>query len=154
MTTLFEHAGGLEALQRLEETFYSSVLRDPLLQPLFGAGHPRHVERLTAFTAESLGGPDRFTRELGGFPGLIAVHRHRNITEEQRQRFVDLYLAALDVADLPDDPPFRAAFREHVEFGSRVALQNSRAARDEDLHPLREVPLWHWTGDDDNASAG
>jgi hypothetical protein len=28
MPTLFEHAGGLDALHRLEETFYASVLKD------------------------------------------------------------------------------------------------------------------------------
>jgi hemoglobin len=69
--------------------FYGSILRDPLLQPLFGDGQPQHVDHLTAFTAESFGGPDRFTRELG-FAHLINVHRHLRITEEQRQRFVEL----------------------------------------------------------------
>jgi hemoglobin len=34
--------------------------------------------------------------------------------------------------------------RSHVEFGSRVAQQNSRARTDEELHPLREVPHWDW----------
>lgn len=34
--------------------------------------------------------------------------------------------------------------REHVEFGSRVAMQNSHAETDDDLHPLREVPHWTW----------
>jgi truncated hemoglobin YjbI len=34
MSTLFEHAGGEEALHRLEQMFYDSVLVDPLLQPL------------------------------------------------------------------------------------------------------------------------
>jgi hemoglobin len=148
MTTLFEHAGGEAALHRLEQTFYDSVLRDPLLKPLFGAGRPTHVDHLTAFTAESFGGPDRFSREIG-FAHLIAVHRGLKITEEQRQRFVDLYVAALDTAELPSDPVFRDAVREHIEFGSKVALQNSHAERDEDLHPLREVPHWTWAGDQD-----
>jgi hemoglobin len=103
---------------------------------------------LTAFTAESFGGPDRFTRELGGIDHLIAVHRQLKITEAQRQRFVELYLAALDAVGLPDDQPFRKAVREHVEFGSRVAMQNSHARRDEDLYPLHEVPRWHWAGDE------
>ena len=146
MPSLFEHAGGEAALHRLEEVFYASVLRDPLLQPLFGAGRPEHVDHLTAFTAESFGGPDRFTRELG-FALLIAVHRGLRITEEQRARFVELYMAALDTAGMPDDPAFRDAVREHVEFGSRVALQNSNAETDGDLHPLREVPRWTWDGD-------
>ncbi|WIX75053.1 group II truncated hemoglobin [Amycolatopsis carbonis] len=147
MPSLFEHAGGEAALHRLEQVFYDSVLADPLLQPLFGTGQPRHVEHLTSFTAESFGGPDRFSRELG-FAHLIAVHRGLKITEAQRQRFVRLYLAALDTAGLPADAPFRDAVREHVEFGSQVALQNSRAGTDADLHPLREVPHWTWAGDD------
>jgi hemoglobin len=143
---LFEHAGGLEALHRLEQTFYDSVLADPVLQPLFGAGRPEHVDHLTAFTAESFGGPDRFTRELG-FAHLIAVHRGLHITEEQRQRFVALYAAALDTAGMPDDPAFREAVMEHVEFGTHVAVQNSNARTDDELHPLREVPRWTWAGD-------
>jgi hemoglobin len=145
--SLYEHAGGDAALHRLEETFYASVLADPLLQPLFGAGNPAHVDHLTAFTAESFGGPDRFTRELG-FAHLIDVHRGLRINEAQRARFVELYLAALDETGMPDDQPFRDAVREHVEFGTRVAMQNSMATTDDELHPLREVPRWTWEGDD------
>jgi hemoglobin len=148
MPSLYEHAGGEEALHRLEDAFYRSVLADPLLKPLFGEGQPHHVDHLTAFTTESFGGPDRFTRELGGFGALIAVHRHLKITEHQRQRFVELYMAALDAVGMPDDEPFREAVRSHVEFGSKVAMQNSNAESDDELHPLREVPRWTWSGDD------
>ncbi len=146
MPSLYEHAGGEAGLHRLERIFYDSVLRDPLLRPLFGEGRPEHVEHLTMFTAESFGGPDRFTRELG-FRHLIDVHRGLHITEAQRERFVELYLAALDAAEMPADPPFRDAVREHVEFGSRVAMQNSNAATDAELNPLCEVPHWTWAGD-------
>jgi hemoglobin len=151
MPSLFEHAGGEEGLHRLEATFYTSVLADPLLQPLFGAGKPEHVDHLTAFTAESFGGPDRFTKKLG-FGHLIAVHRGLHITEEQRQRFVHLYLAALDAAGMPDDAAFREAVRSHVEFGSQVAMRNSNATSDDELDPLREVPRWTWEGDGDPVS--
>jgi hemoglobin len=144
--SLFDYAGGWEALHRLEQTFYDSVLADPLLAPLFGGGKPTHVEHLTMFTAESFGGPDRFTRELG-FQHLIDVHRGLRITEAQRQRFVELYLDALDKAEMPTDPAFRHAVREHIEFGSQVAKQNSNAETDEQLHPLREVPGWTWPGE-------
>jgi hemoglobin len=147
MPSLYEFAGGEEALHRLEDIFYGSVLNDPLLRPLFGTGQPQHVDHLTAFTAESFGGPDRFSRELG-FTHLINVHRHRRITEEQRQRFVELYMAALDASELPEDEDFREAVRSHVEFGSNVAMQNSHAETEEELHPLREVPRWTWSGDE------
>ena len=142
--TMYELAGGREGLHRLEQTFYDSVLRDPLLQPLFGEGQAAHVEHLTMFTAESFGGPDDFSRELG-FRHLIDVHRGLRITDEQRQRFIDLYAAALDAADMPTDPVFRQAVMDHIEFGTAVAQQNSHAETEEDLHPLREVPLWTMT---------
>jgi hemoglobin len=146
MPSLYEHAGGEQAIRNLEEIFYQSVLADSLLQPLFGKGQPEHVDHLTAFTAESFGGPDRFTRELG-FTHLIAVHRDLRITEEQRQRFVELYVAALDAAGLPDDEAFRKAVRSHIEFGSQVATQNSHAESADQLYPIHEVPRWTWPGD-------
>jgi hemoglobin len=57
---------------------------------------------------------------------------------------VTLYLAAADTGGLPNDERFREALRSHVEFGSQVAMQNSHARTDADLHPLREVPQWQW----------
>jgi hemoglobin len=144
--TLYEHAGGEDALHRLEQLFYNKALADPVLRDVFTERVPTHVDHLTWFTAESFGGPDRFTREIG-FTRLIDVHRHHKITDEQRDRFIALYLEALDEAGLPDDEPFRAAVREHVEFGARVAQQNSWAENDSELHPIRQVPTWRWAGD-------
>lgn len=141
--TLYEHAGGDEGLHRLEKLFYEKALADPVLRRVFTERKPTHVEHLTWFTAESFGGPDRFTRGLG-FQYIIDIHRHLNITDEEGDRFVALYLEALDEAGMPDDEPFRQAVREHVEFGSHVAQQNSRAETDADLHPIREVPQWNW----------
>jgi hemoglobin len=141
--TLYEHAGGAEGLHRLEELFYDKALADPVLSKLFTHRVPTHVDHLTCFTAESFGGPDEFTRELG-FQYLINVHRNLKITDEQRERFVAAYLEALDEAGLPDDESFRRAVREHVEFGAGVAQQNSWAQTDADLHPIREVPHWDW----------
>ena len=143
--TLYEHAGGDEGLHRLEELFYARALADPVLRTLFTERVPTHVDHLTWFTAESFGGPDRFTRELG-FQYIIDVHRHLKITDEQRERFIAAYLESLDEAGLPADAAFRQAVREHVEFGSQVAQQNSWAETDADLHPIREVPAWNWPG--------
>ena len=50
---------------------------------------------------------------------------------------------------MPADPDFRAAVLEHIDFGTRVAMQNSNAVDESELHPLREVPRWRWARDDD-----
>jgi hemoglobin len=49
---------------------------------------------------------------------------------------------------VPLGQPFRDAVREHVEFATQVAMQNSHARTDAELQPLREVPRWTWEGDD------
>jgi hemoglobin len=146
MESLYDHAGGDEALHRLEAIFYEKALADPILKPLFSERVPTHVDHLTWFTAESFGGPGRFTKELG-FQHIIDVHRHLRITDEQRERFVALYLEALDESGLPDDGPFRQAVQSHVEFGAHVAQQNSWAETDGDLNPIRAVPHWEWPDD-------
>ncbi|WP_067566274.1 group II truncated hemoglobin [Nocardia acidivorans] len=143
MESLYAFAGGDEALHRLEEIFYDKALADPVLSQVFPERRPTHVDHLTWFTAESFGGPGRFSRELG-FAYLIDQHRGLRITDEQRQLFVEAYLEALDEAGMPTDEKFREAVRRHVEFGSQVAQQNSHAETDEQLHPLREVPHWTW----------
>ena len=142
--TLYEHVGGEEGLHRLVALWYPTVLADPLLRPLFGGGHADHVDHLIAFLAEVFGGPSRYTDELGGFPALLAAHRGKGIAEDQRRRFVELFLQAADTAGLPDDDRTRSALRGYLEFGTEVAVRNSHAAADADLHPCQEVPTWSW----------
>jgi hemoglobin len=146
--TLYEHAGGWDALYKLSDIFYHSCLIDPVLRPLFGNEKPGHVERFTAFTAETFGGPDKFSKEMGGFIHLIDAHRGYKITEEQRLRFADLFMEAAGKAALPGDKAFRDALKSHIDFGSHVAKQNSNAITDDELHPLRDVPKWSWENGD------
>ncbi|MET9025683.1 hypothetical protein ABZW96_08655 [Nocardia sp. NPDC004168] len=147
MPSLYDHVGGDEVLHRVEAAFYDKALSDPVLKTLFTERLPQHVDHLTWFTAESFGGPDRFTRELG-FEYIIAVHRGLWITDEQRERFVEVYMQTFEEAGLLENEEFRTAVYEHVAFGSRVAQQNSHATSDSELHPIREVPRWSWAGDD------
>ncbi|MGW8378071.1 group II truncated hemoglobin [Streptomyces sp. ODS28] len=146
MPSMYEQAGGEEALHRVEALFYEKVLADPLLKSLFPERRPHHVEHLTWFTAESFGGPDTFTRELG-FGHLVRAHRGLDIDDAQRRRFEELYMESFDEAGLTGDPEFREAVRSHIAFGAGVAQQNSRATTDAELHPLSEVPRWTWAGD-------
>ena len=116
--TLYDRVGGEEALHHLEELFYEKALADPVLKTLFTHRVPTHVDHLTWFTAESFGGPDRFTRELG-FQHIVDVHRHLQITDEQRDRFVEAYMQALD----------EAGFATTRRYSRRFANTSSSAHR-------------------------
>jgi truncated hemoglobin YjbI len=140
--SLYEWAGGTAALERLTRVFYERVLADDLIGPLFAhmdGEHPRHV---AMWLAEVFGGPDRYTRERGGYPAMLGHHLGKAITEPQRRRWVSLLLDSLDEAGLPADPEFRAAFVGYVEWGTRLAVSNSRPGAE--VVRSAPVPRWGW----------
>jgi len=141
-TPILERIGGEEALHGVVDAFYSSVLTDPLLQPLFGAGAAHHVPHLTAFLTEVFGGPTRYTDELGGFATILTAHRGLAITDDQRARFIALFDTAAREHAVAADSELRAALHDYMVFGTEVAQINSHAKGEDDLHPCQEVPRW------------
>jgi hemoglobin len=89
-----------------------------------------------------MGGPDSYTRDLGGYEHMLAMHRGLAITPELRLRFVTLLSRAADDAGLPDDPEFRAALMGYAEWGTRLAVSNSQPGADVVEHA--PVPRWGW----------
>lgn len=84
--TLYEWAGGIDALERLTERFYDAILTepDPILEPVFRGmdrGHPAHV---AAWLAETFGGPRTYTEHHGGYEHMVAKHKDLGLTETQR----------------------------------------------------------------------
>ena len=93
VSTLYEWAGGESAYVRLINAFYDRVEADDLLAPLFPGGVlEEHRDHVVAWWCEVFGGPDRYTRGLGGYERMLAKHRDLAITSEQRSllRFVSL----------------------------------------------------------------
>jgi hemoglobin len=140
--SLYEWAGGGEALERLTELFYEKVRSDDLLEPVFremDAHHPRYV---AMWLGEVFGGPPRYTEERGGYPHMLAKHRDRALTEPMRRRWVALICDAADDAGLPSDPEFRSAFVAYIEWGTRLAVANSQPGATPP--PKAPVPRWGW----------
>jgi len=74
--TLYEWAGGGEAIERLINSFYDRVEADDLISPFFPGGvSAEHRDHVVAWWSEVFGGPDRYTRELGGYENMLARHR-------------------------------------------------------------------------------
>jgi hemoglobin len=73
---------------------------------------------------------------------MLAHHRDLGITAEQRFRFASLMSLAADDAGLPDDPEFRAALVSYLEWGTRLAMHNSRPGAD--VVQQAPVPRWGW----------
>jgi truncated hemoglobin YjbI len=124
--TLYEWAGGLSALHRMTRLFYEKYMpEDPLLSSVFANIKPDHPERVATWFAEVFGGPKTYTERYGGYDWMVSQHMGRALTEEQRARWAQLMCRCADEAGLPTDPEFRAAFVSYIEWGSRIAVENS-----------------------------
>jgi hemoglobin len=141
--TLYDWAGGEQALARMIDAFYDRVEGDALLAPVFGGSiGEEHRRNVVAWWCEVFGGPARYSDELGGYERMLAKHGGLAITAEQRFRFVSLMSLAADDARLPEDPEFRSALLAYLEWGTRLALHNSQPGAEIVAHA--PLPRWGW----------
>jgi truncated hemoglobin YjbI/CDGSH-type Zn-finger protein len=141
--TLYEWAGGYPALLDMTRIFYGRhVPADPLIGPLFANMSPDHPERVAAWLSEVFGGPKFYSERYGGYERMLSQHIGKQIRPEQRARWAQLMVESADEAGLPADAEFRAAFTAYIEWGSRLAVENSQ--KDSRPPPHMPVPRWWW----------
>jgi truncated hemoglobin YjbI/CDGSH-type Zn-finger protein len=139
--TVFQWAGGYPAFLRLTELFYSKyVPQDPLLSPLFAGMLPDHPERVASWLSEVFGGPGLYSGQFGGYHRMLGEHIGKHLTEAQRHRWAELMYQAANEVALPNDAEFRAAFVSYVEWGTRLAVENSQT----ESKPPLNMPMPHW----------
>jgi hemoglobin len=141
--TIYEWAGGREALERWLNRFYDLVEGDEQIVALFGGRvSEAHRDHVTSWWCEVMGGPADYTDHHGGYEHMLAMHRELAITAEMRLRFVTMLSLAADDVGLPDDPEFRAALMGYAEWGTRLAVHNSQPGAEVAEHA--PVPRWGW----------
>jgi hypothetical protein len=64
------------------------------------------------------------------------------LTEEKRTRWVELLVRSAHDAGLPNDPEFRSVLSSYIEWGSRLAVENSQAGVTLPKH--MPMPHWEW----------
>ena len=137
--TLFEWAGDIKTFEKLFTLFYDKVLKDDLLGEVFKNMSADHIRHVSHFVAEVFGGPKLYTTEDGGSHArMIGKHIGKMLTEEKRQRWVQLLLKTADEIGLKSDPEFRSAFVGYLEWGTRIAVINSQLTQ----NPMaKEAPM-------------
>jgi hypothetical protein len=78
---------------------------------------------------------------------MLSQHVGKCLTEAMRQRWVTLLLQSARDAGLPNDPEFASVFEAYIQWGSRLAVENSQS----DSRPPARMPMPHW---DWSTSAG
>lgn len=143
--SLYEFAGGDEAFLALAQAHHQRCLQDPELNHPFSKPdqHPEHVQRLAAYWAQVLGGPTAYSDRCGTESSVLRMHAGNGDISDLGRRFLACFVQAMDDADLPDDPAFRAAMRAYMAWAvDRVLAHEDRAAIPAGL----AVPRWGWAG--------
>jgi hypothetical protein len=73
---------------------------------------------------------------------MISQHVGKCLTEEERARWAALLMQSAQEAGLPNDPEFRSAFGAYIEWGSRLAVENSQTTARPPQH--MPMPRWDW----------
>ncbi|QGN34224.1 group II truncated hemoglobin [Microlunatus sp. Gsoil 973] len=142
--TVYEAAGGADAIRRLAEAWHARCLADPIAEHPFSHGtHPQHTERLAAYWGEMLGGPPAFTSGLGTEADVVRMHSGNGPHPELDTAAECCFVKALDDAQIPDEEPLRTNLIDWFRWSS--SLVNHGFRKDEVDDGLR-LPKWTWGG--------
>src|SRR5437868_2578014 len=110
MQTVYEAAGGLDAILRLASAWHTRVLEDEVVSHAFSHGyHPQHTERLAAYWAEALGGPTKYSDQYGDETFVVRMHSGNGPHEEMDQRAIACFDQAMEDVGLAPDQQLRPA---------------------------------------------
>ena len=141
---MYEAMGGAEGVLRLAHAWHERCLADPIVSHAFSHGfHPAHTQRLAAYWGEQLGGPARYTAEIGDHSGVVHMHSGNGVHEEMDRNAEACFAGALDDAGIAD-ARLRATL---TAWFAAMITEMDRYPDSPDGVPTGEaVPLWSWGG--------
>lgn len=146
MQTVFEAAGGIEGLQRLAAAWHRRVMADEIVGHAFSHGFDaHHVERLAAYWAEALGGPDLYSSTYGDETTVVRMHSGNGEHEEMNLRAIACFDQALTDAGLAGDPALREVLHDYFAWATTTSMYQYHRSAD-DVPQGLTIPRWSWNG--------
>ena len=145
-STIFEAAGGEQAMLELATAWHHRCLEDPVVSHAFShpGGHPQHLERLAAYWGESLGGPAAYSEAMGDHSYVLWMHSGTGERDDMDARAQRCFALALDDAGFPDDAELRATLK--AWFSWATAAMSAYPASADDVPKGLPMPRWSWDG--------
>lgn len=146
VTTVYEAAGGYDAMVRLAAAWHERVMADEVVAHAFSHGfHPEHTERLAAYWAEALGGPAAYSGVYGDETDVVRLHAGHGPHEEMDQRAIACFDEALVDAGLAQDERLRTALHDYFAWATTTTMARYERSAD-DVPTGMRIPHWSWDG--------
>jgi hemoglobin len=145
MQTIFEAAGGMGGMRRLAAAWHQRVMTDEVVSHAFSHGfHPEHTERLAAYWAEALGGPNAYTCRFGDETSVVKIHSGNGVHEEMDRRAIACFDQALADVGLNADP-LRQVLHDYFAWATTTTMARYHRSGD-DVPDGLTIPRWSWNG--------
>lgn len=145
MQTLYDAAGGSDAMVRLAHAWHERVLADEVVSHAFSHGfRADHSERLAAYWGEALGGPDTFSRTMGDESEVVRMHSGNGPHEEMDRRAIACFDEALVDVGLTEEP-LRRVLHDYFAWATTTTMSRYHDSAD-DVPDGLGIPKWSWDG--------
>ena len=145
MQTLYDAAGGSDAMVRLAHAWHERVLADEVVSHAFSHGfRADHSERLAAYWSEALGGPDTFSRTMGDESEVVRMHSGNGPHEEMDRRAIACFDEALVDVGLTEEP-LRSVLHDYFAWATTTTMSRYHDSAD-DVPAGLGIPQWSWDG--------
>ena len=146
MRTIFEATGGIDGLRRLASAWHRRVMADEVVSHAFSHGFdPQHVERLAAYWAEALGGPNTYTSSYGEESKVVKMHSGNGKHVEMDRRAIACFDQALADVGLAEDAALRQVLHDYFAWATTTTMSRYHQSAD-DVPDGLNIPHWSWDG--------
>ena len=146
MESVYEAAGGDEGLLRLAGAWHERVMADEIVSHAFSHGfHPQHTERLAAYWAEALGGPPRYTAQVGDESSVVRLHSGNGPHEEMDLRAIACFEQALEDVGIAVGGRLHQVLRDYFAWATTTTMARYHDSAD-DVPDDLALPRWSWDG--------
>jgi hemoglobin len=146
MESVYQAMGGAEQVLSLARAWHARVLVDEVVSHAFSHGyHPQHTERLAAYWAEALGGPETYSQEYGDETTVVRMHSGNGPHEEMDRRAISCFDQALMDVGLAADGRLRQVLHDYFAWATTTTMARYHRSAD-DVPGGLLIPLWSWDG--------
>jgi hemoglobin len=146
MASVYEAAGGQEGLLGLARAWHARVMADEVVSHAFSHGfHPDHSQRLSAYWAEALGGPETFSAAYGDETSVVRMHSGDGPHEEMDRRAIACFDQALSDVGLAQDRQLAQVLHDYFAWATATTMSRYHESADGVPDGLR-IPRWSWDG--------
>ena len=144
MPTLYDAAGGEDAILSLASAWHARVMEDEVVGHAFSHGfHPQHTERLAAYWAEALGGPTTYSDSYGDETSVVRLHSGNGAHEEMDERAIACFDQAM--ADVAVSEEVRTVLHDYFAWATTTSMARYHRSADDVPDGLR-IAKWSWDG--------